>query len=87
MANASKESDDETDETEAASARHLNFMERCWYIPMRLEHDERRLLRLMEAALNVSEYTDKVWCLLAHVLEHADADEILACTIFACYDT
>jgi hypothetical protein len=39
----------------AASVR-----ERCRYIPLRLKLDERRLLRLLEAALNVSEYTDKV---------------------------
>ncbi|KIY99618.1 hypothetical protein MNEG_8347 [Monoraphidium neglectum] len=34
--------------------------ERCRFIPLRLKLDERRLLRLLEAALNVSEYTDKV---------------------------
>jgi len=36
------------------------FIERTKYIPIRLNLSERKLLRLCEAALNVSEYTDKV---------------------------
>ncbi|KAF6251139.1 hypothetical protein COO60DRAFT_669352 [Scenedesmus sp. NREL 46B-D3] len=43
-----------------AAGSRQSFRERCKYIPLRLKLEERRLLRLLEAALNVSEYTDKV---------------------------
>ncbi|KAK7470303.1 hypothetical protein VKT23_001734 [Stygiomarasmius scandens] len=36
------------------------FVERSQYIPLRLALGERKYLRLLEAALNVSEYTDKI---------------------------
>ncbi|KAF8514819.1 hypothetical protein BU17DRAFT_94076 [Hysterangium stoloniferum] len=36
------------------------FVERSRYIPLRLTYEERKYLRLVEAALSVSEYTDKV---------------------------
>ena len=36
------------------------FLERSKYIPMRLTLGERKYLRLLDAALTVSEYTDKI---------------------------
>lgn len=36
------------------------FVERAKFIPVRLTFGERKYLRLLEAALNVSEYTDKI---------------------------
>jgi len=45
---------------EASSGQQAEFIERVKYIPLRLTLSERKSLRLCEAALNVSEYTDKV---------------------------
>lgn len=71
-ASATQSDDDEGDSEDAsmasaspgaeAAAEQLrsSFLERAKYIPLRLSHDERRLLRLLEAALVVSDYTDKV---------------------------
>jgi len=36
------------------------YVERTKYIPLRLTYEERKYLRLLEATLNVSEYTDKI---------------------------
>jgi len=49
-------------EEEADSGKNqlAEFTERVKYIPLRLTFSERKLLRLCEASLNVSEYTDKV---------------------------
>jgi hypothetical protein len=37
-----------------------NYLERAKFIPLRLTFEERKFLRLLDAALNVSEYTDKI---------------------------
>jgi hypothetical protein len=42
------------------AAAAYDISERARFIPLRLHYEERRMLRLVEAALNVSEYTDKV---------------------------
>lgn len=48
------------DEVESSKAVLAEFVDRARYIPLRLTLSERKTLRLCEAALNVSEYTDKV---------------------------
>ncbi|KAI0685027.1 hypothetical protein BC835DRAFT_1408963 [Cytidiella melzeri] len=45
---------------EAGSSVGEWFVERSKFIPVRLTLSERKFLRLLEAALNVSEYTDKI---------------------------
>jgi hypothetical protein len=38
----------------------INFTEMAKYVPLRLEFEERRLLRLLESTIDSSEYTDRV---------------------------
>jgi len=44
----------------SVSSQLADFTDRAKYVPLRLTLSERKILRLCEATLNVSEYTDKV---------------------------
>lgn len=58
---SAEEDSESTEELDSAAAEELiKIREQCKFIPLRLTTEERKLLRLLEAALNVSEYTDKV---------------------------
>ncbi|KAJ3352177.1 hypothetical protein HDU91_006029 [Kappamyces sp. JEL0680] len=44
----------------AQASQGGSFLERSKFIPLRLTYEERKFLRLLEAGLGVSEYTDKI---------------------------
>ncbi|PRT55357.1 hypothetical protein B9G98_02977 [Wickerhamiella sorbophila] len=50
----------EIEAPDAETAAIARFKDNTSFIPMRLTAEERKLFRLLEAALNVSEYTDKI---------------------------
>ena len=56
------ESTDALDSQQPAAGHSVGnwFLERAKYIPVRLTLSERKFLRLLEASLTVSEYTDKI---------------------------
>jgi hypothetical protein len=59
-ANGDEELKEDNEPLSAAQSGLHMFLERSRYIPLRLSADERRYLHLLEAALSVSAYTDKV---------------------------
>jgi hypothetical protein len=72
-ANAESESHEGEGEEDSTASNNMNYgekdklnakkgsmLDQCRWIPLRLDQRERKLLRLLEAALHVSEYTDRV---------------------------
>jgi len=51
---------DEEKKDHPLPSRRSHMLERSRYIPLRLVHKERKRLHILEASLNVSQYTDKV---------------------------